>query len=157
MNNECIPLKAAAYTRVITVHTVLAVTGKKFVAAATGRQSGGLAGLAPDPLAAGDGSDYSVPGPPAANANVEGVAMWDQIALGKVPVISGEGTILPVTSGAAVAAGALLSVDATGAVVTAVQTAGGTQPAKWVVGRALSAVAGTGLDVEVELMAPFLY
>lgn len=143
MQNECIPLKSAAYTRVITVHTAAGVTGKKFVASIDGRQSGGLAGLAADPLASGDGSDYTVAGPPAAGAAVEGVAMWDQVAAAKVPVLSGAGTIVPVTSGAAVAVGDELQVDATGAVVpftTGVK-----------VGKALSAVAGTGLDVEVEL------
>jgi hypothetical protein len=85
MTNECIPLKSAAYTRVITVHTVLAVTGKKFVGPISGRQSGGLAGLAADPLAANDGSDYIVPGPAAAGAAVEGVAMWDQVAAWQGP------------------------------------------------------------------------
>ena len=39
MNNECIPLKSAAYTRVITVHCTAGVTGKKFVATISGRQS----------------------------------------------------------------------------------------------------------------------
>lgn len=143
MNNECIPLKSAAYTRVITVHCTLAVTGKKFVAPISGRQSGGLAGLAADPLATNDGSDYIVPGPAAAAGMVEGVAMWDQVANGKVPVISGAGTILPVTSGAAITAGQEVQVDATGAVVP---FAAGIK-----VGRALSAAAGAAVDVEVEL------
>jgi hypothetical protein len=143
MTNECIPLKSAAYTRVITVHTVLAVTGKKFVGPISGRQSGGLSGLAADPLAANDGSDYIVPGPAAAAGAVGGVAMWDQAAAGKVPIISGPGTVLPVTSGAAIAAGAEVQVDATGAVVT---FAAGIK-----VGRALSAAGGAGVDVEVEL------
>jgi len=144
MNNECIPLKSAAYTRVITVHCTAGVTGKKFVGVITGRQSGGLAGLAPDPLATNDGSDYVVAGPPAAGAAVEGVAMWDQVANGKVPVISGQGTIVPVTSGAAVGAGAEVQVDATGAVIP---FAAGVK-----VGRNVGpAVAGTGLDLEIEL------
>jgi hypothetical protein len=143
MTNECIPLKSAAYTRVITVHCTLGVTGKKFVAAISGRQSGGLAGLAADPLATNDGSDYIVAGPPAAGAAVGGVAMWDQVALGKVPIISGPGTVLPCTSGAAITAGAEVQVDATGAVVP---FASGIK-----VGRALTAAAGSGVDVEVEL------
>jgi hypothetical protein len=143
MNNECIPLKSAAYTRVITVHCTAGVTGKKFVAAISSRQSGGLAGLATDPLAAGDGSDYVVAGPPAAAAAVEGVAMWDVGAGGKCPVISGPGTVLPVTAGAAVTAGAEVQVDATGAVVP--------YSAGIKVGRALSAAGAGGVDVEVEL------
>lgn len=143
MNNECIPLKSAAYTRVITVQCTLAVTGKKFVALIVGRQSGGLAGLAADPLPAGDGSDYVVAGPPAAAAGVEGVAMWDQVALGKVPIISGQGTIIPVTAGAGgVTAGVELQVDATGGVVPF--------SAGIKVGRALTAAAA-GSDAEVEL------
>lgn len=147
MNNECVPLKAAAYTQRQTVHiSTTAVTGKKFVGPITSRQSGGIAGLAADPLAAGDGSNYIIAGPPAAGGKVEGVAMWDQVAGAKVPIIKGAGTIVPVTSGAAVAVGNLLKVDATGAVLPA--TTGST-----VVGKALTAVAGTGLDVEVELYA----
>jgi hypothetical protein len=157
MTNECIPLKSAAYTRVITVHCTAGVTGKKFVAAVSGRQSGGLAGLAADPLAAGDGSDYITAGPPAANGDVEGVAMWDVAAGGKCPVISGDGTIVPVTAGTGgVTAGALVAVDNTGAVVAVTQTAAGSQPAKWVVGKALTAAAA-GADAEVELCDPFLY
>jgi hypothetical protein len=144
MNNECIPLKSAAYTQVITVHAVLAVTGKRFVGPITGRQSGGLAGLAADPLAANDGSDYTVAGPPAAGGAVAGVAMWDQVALGKVPILRGPGTIVPITSSAAVTAGQLLKVDATGAVLNGTT---GTV----IVGKALTSVGGAGLDVEVEL------
>jgi|SRR5215471_11455952 len=143
MNNECIPLKSAAYTRVITCHCTAGVTGKKFVAAIVGRQSGGLAGLATDPLAAGDGSDYIVAGPPAAGAVVEGVAMWDVGAGGKCPVLSGQGTIVPVTVGAGgVTAGQELQVDATGGVVT---FSSGVK-----VGRALT-TASAAADCEVEL------
>ena len=66
-------------------------------------------------------------------------------------------TIVPVTAGAGgVTAGSLVAVDNTGAVVAVTQTAAGSQPAKWVVGRALTAAAA-GNDAEVELVDPFLY
>lgn len=147
MNNECVPLQEGAYTQVRTVHiSTTAVTGKKFVGPVTGRQSGGLAGLATDPLATGDGSNLIIAGPPAAGGKVYGVAMWDQASGAKVPVIRGAGTIVPVTSGAAVAIGNLLKVDATGAVLPA--TTGST-----IVGKANSAAGGAAVDVEVELYA----
>ena len=157
MNNECIPLISAAYTKVETVHVqTTGVTGKKFVGPITSRQSGGLAGLAADPLAAGDGSNYVVAGPPAAGGKVSGVAMWDQVSAAKVPVISGPGTVLPITVGAGgVTANDLLKVDNTGAVVTADQAAAGAQPAVWVVGKARTTAASG--DAEVELVDPYLY
>lgn len=147
MTNECIPLEEGPYTKVRTVHVVTTgVTGKCFVGPITGRQSGGLAGLAADPLAAGDGSDYTVAGPPSAGGAVSGVASWDAASGTKVPIISGTGTVLPVTCSAAVAQGALLKVDAAGKVLTATT---GTR----IVGKALVAQATPGADVEVELYA----
>ena len=143
MNNECIPLREAAYTRKITVHTTGAVVGKKFVAAIASRQSGGLSGLATDPLPANDGSDYVTAGAPAAAAAVGGVAAWDAAANAKVPIISGAGTILPVTAGAAITAGQEVQVDATGAVVP--------YSAGIKVGRAYTAAGAGGVDVEVKL------
>jgi hypothetical protein len=143
VNNECIPLKSAAYTQVITVHCTAGVTGKKFVAVLTGRQSGGLGGLATDPLAAGDGSDYIIAGPPAAAAAVGGIAMWDVGAGGKAPILRGQGTVVPITAGAGgVTAGVEVQVDATGAVVPF--------SAGIKVGRALTAAAAAA-DAEVEL------
>lgn len=144
MTNECIPLFEGPYTKVQTVHCTAAVTGKCFVAPLTTRQSGGLAGLAADPLAANDGSNYVVAGPPAAGGKVAGVASWDVPIAGKCPVISGRGTILPVQSGAAVTTGQLLKVDAAGKVLLA--TTGSV-----IVGKALSTVGGANLDVEVEI------
>jgi hypothetical protein len=147
MTNECIPLHEGPYTRVITVHiSTTGVTGKCFVGPITGRQSGGLAGLAADPLAAGDGSNYTVAGPPAAGGKVLGVSSWDVASSGKAAIISGAGTILPVTSGAAITIGWELAVDNTGKVVHA--TTGNV-----IVGRALTAAGGSGVDVEVELYA----
>jgi|SRR5580765_2853780 len=145
MNNECIPLREAAYTQRLTVHCTAAVTGKRFVAPLGARQSGGLAGLAADPLAANDGSDYVVAGPPAAGGAVGGVAAWDAGIAAKCPIIRGAGTIVPVTSAAAISVGQTLKVDATGAVLPVTT---GTSP----VGVAHSAAGAGGVDVEVELL-----
>lgn len=143
MNNECIPFFEAAYTQKITVHAGYAITGKTFVGPLTSYQSG-VTGLAADPLAVGDGSNLQAPVAPLAAGQVSGVAAWD-VALGaKVPIIRGEGTIVPVTSGAAVAIGDLLAVDVQGRVVTA--AAG-----NFVVGKAHSAAGAAGVDVLVEL------
>lgn len=145
MNNECIPLHEGPYTSTITVHiSTNPVVGKTFVGPLLGRQSGGLSGLAADPLATGDGSNFIVAGPPAAGGKVGGVACWDQVAGAKVPLLRGAGTILPVTSGAAVAVGAKLAVDAQGRVVTAAT-------GNVIVGVAHSAAGGAAVDVEVEL------
>jgi hypothetical protein len=155
MTNECIPYFEAAYTRKITVHAGYAITGKTFVGPLTAPQSG-WAALAADPLATGDGSNLLCPAAPAANGQFGGVAAWDAASGSKVPVINGAGTFLPVTSGAAVAVGDLLKVDASGRVVTATQVAAAAQPVNWVCGKAHSAVGGAALDVIVELMAPFI-
>jgi Uncharacterized conserved protein (DUF2190) len=144
MINECIPTVEAAYTQRITVHCDLAVLGKTFVGPLVQRQSGGLAGLTPDPLAAGDGANMRIAGPPAAGGEVGGVASWDAATGAKCPIIRGAGTRLPVTASAAVAAGNKLKVDAAGKVLPA--TTGAV-----IVGIAHSGAAGAGTDVEVEL------
>ena len=145
MNNECIPLVEGPYTQTRTVFiTTNPVTGKMFVGPVTGRQSGGLGGLSADPLPTNDGSNYTVAGPPANGGAISGVACWDQVASARVPIISGPGTIVPVTSASAISIGQLLSASATGAVQTA--TTG-----QVIVGKARSAAAGSGVDVEVEL------
>jgi hypothetical protein len=120
------------------------VTGKCFVGPLVQRQSGGLAGLAADPLAANDGSNYRIAGPPSAGGEVGGVAMWDVATAGKCPVLRGAGSIVPVTCSAAVAVGAKLKVDAAGKVLTA--TTGAV-----VVGIAHSSSGAGNVDVEVEL------
>ena len=145
MNNECIPTKEAAYTQKITVHAGYAITGKTVVCPLTSRQSGGLGGLAPDPLATGDGANILCPALPSAGGIVGGVASWDVASGAKCPVIRGAGTMLPVTAGAAVAVGNELQVDATGRVVP--YTSGRK------VGIAHSAAGAAGTDVEVELYA----
>lgn len=143
MNNECIPTKEAAYTQKITVHAGYGMTGKTFAGPLTSRQSGGLGGLAPDPLAAGDGSNILCPAAPAAGGIVGGVIGWDVASGGKAPIVRGAGTFLPVTAGAAITVGQELQVNASGQVIP---YAAGRK-----VGLAHSAAAGAGTDVEVEL------
>lgn len=143
MLNECIPYFEAAYTQKITVHAGYAMTGKRFCGPLTSYQSQGPA-LANDPLAAGDGGNLICPAQPAAGGEVGGVIGWDVASGGKAPITRGAGTILPVSSGAAVAVGDLLKVDAVGRVLPA--TTGTT-----VVGKAHSAAAGADLDVVVEM------
>jgi hypothetical protein len=139
--NECIAYYEAAYTQKLTVHFDLAVVGKTFCGPLTSRQSG--PGLAADPLATGDGGNYRCAGPPLAGGQVGGVVGWDVATGAKGPVIRGAGTVLPVTSGAAVAVGDELQVDVQGRVVPFV--------AGRKVGKAHSAAGGAGTDVEVEL------
>lgn len=146
MLNECIPTKEAAYTQRQTVHVGYAVTGKTFGGPITGRQSGGLGGLAADPLAAGDGSNLIVNAAPAAGGEVSGVFTWDVASGGKAVIISGAGTQLPITSGAAIVAGNELQVDTAGRVIPF------TTGRK--VGKAITAAAGAGVDVEVRLYGP---
>jgi hypothetical protein len=156
MTNECIPYYEGTSTWKRTVHVGYAVTGKTFAGPITGYQSQGP-GLASDPLAANDGGNQQVPAAPTAGGPVSGVVGWDVAINGKAPIIGGDGTQLPVTSGAAVAIGDYLKVDTQGRVVTATQTGAGSQPANWVVGIAHSAAGAAGVDVVVELIAPFKY
>jgi hypothetical protein len=145
MNNECIPTKEAAYTQKITVHAGYAMTGKTFCGPLTSRQSGGLGGLATDPLSTGDGSNILCPAAPTAGGIVGGVINWDVASGGKAPITRGAGTFLPVTSGAAVTVGAELQVDTSGRVVP--------YSTGRKVGIAHSAAGAAGVDVEVELYA----
>ena len=136
--NECIPYYEAAYTQRLTVHVITtAFIGKRFVGPLTTFQSGpGLAATA-------EGGNLQASGAPAAGGEVGGVAAWDQAVGKKGAVIRGAGTIVPVTSGAAITAGAELEVDNVGRVITA--TSGR------VVGKAHNTVGAAGSDVQVEL------
>jgi hypothetical protein len=140
--NEAIPVYEAAYTQKLTVYFTAAVTGKKFVGPLTTFQSGPLA-LSPDPLAAGDGGNIQCAGPPAAGGQVGGVAMYDAAINTRGGVLRGAGTMVPITSGAAITAGTELQADATGAVIP--------YSTGRKVGVAHSAAAGAGTDVVVEL------
>lgn len=144
MNNEVIPHFEASYTQKLTVHFVAAVAGMRFCGPLTSPQSG-FTGLAADPLPAGDGSNLQTAGLPAAAGQVGGVVGWDVAAGAKGPVIRGAGTILPVLSGAAVAVGDELQVDAAGKVIP---FAAGRK-----VGKAHSVAGGADVAVAVELYA----
>lgn len=145
MNNECIPFFEAAYTQKKTVHAAYALTGKTFAGPLTGYQTDGP-GLATDPLAANNGGNLIAAAAPAAGGEVSGVVSWDVPILGKAVIISGPGTVVPVTSGAAVTQGDLLKVDTSGRVLKA--TAGSV-----VVGKAHSTVGAINLEVVVEIYA----
>lgn len=146
MNNECIPYFEAAYTQKITVHAGYAMIGKTFSGPITSHQGAGP-GLATDPLPTGDGGNLQCPAAPAAGGQVGGVIGWDVASGAKAPITRGQGTMLPVTSGAAVAIGDLLTVDTQGRVVTAVA-------GNYIVGKAHSAAGAAGVDVIVELLSP---
>lgn len=145
MTNECVPFFEGPYTQTLTVHAGYAMTGKTFAGPLTTYQSQGPA-LATDPLAAGDGGNLICPAAPAANGEVAGVINWDVVSGGKAVLIRGAGTMLPVTSGAAITAGAELMVDTQGRVIPYVSAAANRR-----VGKAHSTVAGAALDVVVEL------
>jgi hypothetical protein len=121
------------------------MTGKTFAGPLTAYQSQGPL-LATDPLAAGDGGNLLCPAAPTANGETSGVINWDVPSAGKAVLIRGGGTMLPVTSGAAVNAGQELMVDGSGRVIPYVSAAGNRR-----VGKAHSTVAGAALDVVVEL------
>jgi len=140
--NECIPYYEGPYTQTLTVHAGYAITGKTFVGPLTGYQGQGP-GLAADPLPAGDTGNLQAPAAPTAGGLASGVASWDVASGGKATIIRGAGTMVPVTSGAAVTVGAELQVDTSGRVVP---FSTGRR-----VGVAHSAAGAAGTDVVVEL------
>lgn len=141
--NECIPYYEGAYLQKLTVAIITtAAVGKRFIGPLTSYQSGpGLSSTA-------EGGNLQAVGVPAAGGDVGGVAAYDcavTTPASKVPVIRGAGAIVPVFSGAAVAIGDRLKVDAQGRVVTWA-TAG-----SFVVGKAHSAAGAADVEVLVEL------
>lgn len=125
MSNECIPLYTPGAT--VTAEVAAAdVKGKTFV-----DLSGGMAGGLPKVKTA------------TAASLKWGVAVRDGKVGGRVPVIRAKGVILPVTAGAAFAAGDELEVGAGG---KAVKFNAGTK-----VGRALDAATAADKDVFIEL------
>lgn len=138
--NELIPFYETADR--LTAQASAAVTGKTFVTVSGNRTSGPSIPAtaqvgASDPT---EGGNYQV-APPTAAGPVLGVAMWDAAVGEKVGVI--RRGVVPVTANAAIAAGALVEVLATGRVITA--TAGR------VVGMCMSACSGPGVDAEILL------
>jgi len=140
--NEAIPVYEAAYTQKLTVFFTGAVVGKTFCGPLTTFQSGPLA-LSPDPLAANDGGNVQCAGVPAAGGEVGGVVMYDVPSNNRGGVMRGAGTMVPVTSGAAVTAGNELQVDAAGKVVP--------YSTGRKVGKAHNTVGAANADVIVEL------
>lgn len=130
MANDLIPFKEDA--KRVTCTATAAVTGKTFVAITGDKQADGT---------------YSV-GPAGAGAKALGVAAWDAAAGKKVTVVVIEsGHIVPVRAGAALAANASVSSDATGQAVTAAGAAGTTQHALGLVVQG----AAAGADAEILL------
>lgn len=137
MSNYAMTYYEAAYTQKLTVHFLAAVLGKRFCAPLGAYQSGpGLASTS-------EGGNLQTAGYPAAAGRVGGVNMYDVALGGKGGVTRGKGTMIPVASGAAVAVGNELQVDATGRVVPLA--------AGVAVGLAHSAAGGADIDVVVEL------
>lgn len=141
MPGDCVPYYEGAYARKLTVAIITtAAVARRFIGPMTSFQSGpGLASTA-------EGGNLQAVGVPAAGGEVGGVAAFDGAIGGKIAVYSGEGVILPCESGAAVAVGDELKVDAQGRVIPQ----GGTGRK---VGKAHSSAAGAGTDVAVELYA----
>lgn len=101
MANECTPLFRPGAD--VTCLTTAAVTGKTFVdISATRDASSGLIKVAPATAA---GLSF-------------GVATYDAANGARVPVIRGKGSIVPVTAGGTIAAGAEVEVGSGGKAVT---------------------------------------
>ena len=132
MANDCIPYYKPGQD--LPAACSAAVIGKRFLKVSGNRQSGpGLSSTA-------EGSNYQVAQCVAGDKAI-GVAMYDAPINGKVGVVR-EG-IVPVTSGAAVAAGVEVQSDANGKAITL--AAGKAN------GIAMSGVGATDLDLEVLL------
>ncbi|GAA2516712.1 capsid cement protein [Winogradskya humida] len=100
MANECIPFFEPG--RRLNGHATAAVIGKRFVAISGNRQSDGTISVAPA----------------AAASKAFAVAVQDA-AIGEKPgLLRGPGFIVPVTAGAAIAAGAQVEVGTAGQAIT---------------------------------------
>lgn len=139
--NECHPYYEDADR--ITCQALTAVVGKRFVAVTGNRTSGPLVPATPavgasDPT---EGGNYQVGHSVADGASV-GVSSWDAGIGEKVGVI--QRGIVPVTAGAAIAAGVAVGADAAGKVKTAVGTTR-------VLGVCMTAASGVDVDAEILL------
>ena len=92
-----------------------------------------------------DSSTGLIPiGPCAAGAKAFGVAAYDQPTIGGlVAIIRGKGSVVPLTSGAAITFNAEVEVDGSG---RAIPFSSGAK-----VGKAMETVGGAGIDVLIEL------
>ena len=119
----------------LTADATAAVTGKRFVVISADRLSG------PGLNNATDGGNIRV-APAGAGVRALGVAEYDAGTGTKVGVIATPGTVVPVTAGGAIAAGAEVQCDATGQAITLA--------AGKALGLCLSAAAG-GADAQIKL------
>ncbi|HOW00562.1 MAG TPA: DUF2190 family protein [Rhodoglobus sp.] len=133
MANECIPLYRPGSD--ITAVAGGAITGKTFVKVS--------AGLNPGNPVTGTSSTLVTVVTNTAAGKAFGVATYDAASGARLPIICGPGNVVPVTSGAAVTAGAEVESDASGRAIT---LAAG-KP----LGMALSASTGAGQDLFVRL------
>lgn len=140
--NECIPYYEPADR--FTAQASAPVIGKRLVIISGNRTSGPLIPASPsvgasDPT---EGGNYQV-AHASADGAVVGVSTWDAASGEKVGVIT-QG-IVPITAGAAIAAGAIVAADAAGKVKTAV-----TATSK-VIGVCMTAASGVDVDAEIML------
>lgn len=133
--NECQPFYTSGR---ITYRATAAVTGKRFLKISGSRESGpGLSTTA-------EGGNYRMQQAVAGEAAV-GVADKDVPNAGRGVCLGSPGWVVPVTSGAAIAAGAEVQSDAAGKAIT---LAAGKS-----LGRCMTAVAGADVDAEIKLGA----
>lgn len=133
MANECFPLFESSD---VTAQTTAAVTGKRFVDISADITSG------PGLSSTSEGSNLKVAHATAA-AKAFGVAEYDAASGAKVGVIGTPGRIVPVTSGAAITAGAQVEVGTAGKAIT---LASGIA-----CGKAVTTASGADVDVYVKL------
>lgn len=151
--NECIPLKVPG--EAVSGQATVAVIGKRFVKITAARVGGGLRGGTSAVVAAGPGygantlstdisSNYQI-GPCSVSGEAAlGVAGWDAGVGQKTKVYKlGQGLVLPITAGAALAAGQEVQTDATG---RAIPLAAGKA-----LGYTLDSASGAGVDCEIAL------
>jgi len=131
--NECIPLYRPGAD--ITCIAGGAITGKTFVKVSVGLNPG-------NPSSNVDSTLATVVTNTAAT-RAFGVAVADAASGARVAVITGPGHVVPVTCGAAVAAGAEVESNATGQAITLA--------AGKVLGYAVSATTAAGQDLFVRL------
>jgi hypothetical protein len=142
--NECIPYKTLADT--FTARCSATVTGKRFVKV-SGNRTGGGGGGAEGSTTVGVGLStdpenvYKVAQCVAKDKAV-GVSAWDGASGAEIKVYAcAHGNIIPITAGAAIAAGAEVESDAEGRAITLA--------AGKALGYCMTAVAEAGKDAEI--------
>jgi hypothetical protein len=144
--NECIPYKEPGAS--VTARCSAAVKGKRLVKVSGNRTGGGGQGAAGSvTVGVGLSTDlenlYKVAQCVAKDQCI-GVSGWDSVINGEVKVfLKGKGIVLPITAGAAIAAGAEVESDAEGRVITLA--------AGKAIGYCMTAVAAEGEDAEILL------